>query len=194
MNKIVSDKDEELTQIRHKLENQELVIDQYQQQIKVLQQQNDDSKKIYKSEITKSNKTLSNKSEEIFRLRNHNKTLVTKIKKLKNSRKTDQSTEDIEGKLLDKQEENSCIRSHNKDLKEQLKKFEDDKKTPVEVIKKFQNDYVQLENKLDKIQKETLKPQGTKIQLPTQINAHKMTLVKENDIIKSPYRHPNHKN
>ena len=97
---------------------------------------------------------------------------------------------DIEGKLLDKHEEINCIRIHNKDLKEQLKKSEDDRKAQVEVIKKFQNDYVQLENKLDKIQKETLKPQGTKIQLPTQ----KMTLVKENDIVKIPYRHPNHKN
>jgi len=194
LNKIVSDKDEELTQIWHKLENQESVIDQYRQQIKVLQQQNDDSKKTHKLEIAKSNKTLSNNSEEIFRLRNHNKTLVTKIKKLKNSRKTEQSTEDIEGKLLDKQEENDCIRSHNKDLKEQLKKSEDDKKTQVEVIKKFQNDYVQLENKLEKIQNETLKPQGTKIQLPTHINAQKTTLVKENDIVKIPYRHPNHKN
>ena len=62
------------------------------------------------------------------------------------------------------------------------------------MIKKFQNDYVQLENKLEKIQKETLKPQGMKIQLSTQINAHKMTLVKENDIVKNPYRHPKHKN
>ena len=116
-------------------------------------------------------------SKKIFRLRNHKKTLVTKIK-LKNSRKIEQSTEDIEGKLLDKQEENDCIRSHNKDLKEQLKKFEDDIKVQVEVIKKFRNDYVQLENKLEKIQKETLKPQGTKIQLPTQktILVKKMTL------------------
>ena len=118
LNKIVSDKDEELMQIRHNLENQESLIDQYGQQIKVLQQQNDDSKKTHKLEIAKSNKTLSNNSEEIFRFRNHNKTLVTKIKKLKNSRKTEQSTKDIEGKLLDKQEENICIRSHNKDLKE----------------------------------------------------------------------------
>ena len=100
MNKIINDKDEELTQIRHKLENQESVIDQYRQQIKVLQQQNDDSKKTHKSEIAKSNKTLSTNSKEIFILRNHNKTLVTKIKKLKNSRKTEQSTKDIEGKLL----------------------------------------------------------------------------------------------
>ena len=104
------------------------MIDQYRQHIKVLQQQNDDSKNTHKSEIAKSNKTLSNNSEEIFRLRNHNKTLVMKIKKLKNSRKTEQSTKDIEGKLLEKQEENSCIISHNKDLKEQLKKSEIDRK------------------------------------------------------------------
>ena len=86
----------------------------------------------------------------MFRLSNHNKTLVTKIKNLKSSRKTEQSTEDIEGKLLDKQEENRCIRRHNEDLKEQLKKSEDDRKSHVEVIKKFQNDNMQLENKLEK--------------------------------------------
>ena len=80
------------------------------------------------------------------------------------------------------------------DLKEQLKKFEDDIKVQVEVIKKFRNDYVQLENKLEKIHNETLKPQGMKIQLPTSINAQKTTLVKESDIVKIPYRHPNHKN
>ena len=62
------------------------------------------------------------------------------------------------------------------------------------MIKKFQNDYVQLENKLEKIHNETLKPQGMKIQLPTSINAQKTTLVKESDIVKIPYRHPNHKN
>ena len=61
---------------------------------------------------------------------------------MKNSRKTEQSTEDIQGKLIDKQEENDCIRSHNKDLKEKLKKSEDDRKVQVEVIKKFQNDYM----------------------------------------------------
>ena len=83
------------------------MLDQYRQEIKVLQQQNNDSKKTHKLEIAKRNKTLSNNSKEIFRLRNHNKTLVTKIKKFKNSRKTEQSTEDVEGKILDKQEENS---------------------------------------------------------------------------------------
>ena len=178
MNKIINDKDEELTQIRNKLKDQESEIDQCRQQIKVLQQQNDESKKAHKLEITKSNKALSNKSEDIFRLNNHNKTLVTKIKKLKNSWKAEYSTEYIEGKLLDKQEENSCIKNHNEDLQDQLKKSEDDIKSHVELIKKFQNDNMQFENKLEKIHNETLKPQGTKIQLPTQINAQKMTLVK----------------
>ena len=116
--------------------------------------------------MTKVNKVLSSNSEEIFRLRNHNKTLVTKIKKLKSSRKTEQSTEDIEGKILD-EEENRCIRRHNEDLKEQLKKSEDDRKSHVEVIKKFQNDNMQLENKLEEIQNETLKPQETKTKLST---------------------------
>ena len=79
LNKIVSDKDEELMQIQNKLGNQESVIDRYRQQIKFLQQQNNDSRKEQKLEITKNNKTISNNSEEIFRLRNHNKTLIRKI-------------------------------------------------------------------------------------------------------------------
>ena len=61
LNKIINNKDEELMHIQQKLENQESVIDQYRQQIKVLQQQNDDSK--HKLEIAKSNKALSNNSE-----------------------------------------------------------------------------------------------------------------------------------
>ena len=142
------EKDAELVQVRMKLENQETKLCHHKQQKEKLQQQYNDSKKTHKLELTKVNKVLSSNSEEIFILRNHNKTLVTKIKKLKSSRKTEQSTEDIEGKLLDKQEENRCIRRHN----------EDDRKSHVEVIKKFQNDNMQLENKLEKIHNETLKP------------------------------------
>ena len=47
---------------------------------------------------------------------------------------------------------------------------------------------------MKKIQNETLKPQGIKIQFPAQINTQKSTLVKENRIVKIFYRHPNHKN
>ena len=57
-------------------------------------------------EITKRNDTLTSKTLEVFRLRNHNKKLVTKIKKLKISRKTKHFNEDFEGKNLEKQEEN----------------------------------------------------------------------------------------
>ena len=45
LNKIVNNKDEELTHIRQKLTDQESVVDQYRQEIKVLQQQNSDSQK-----------------------------------------------------------------------------------------------------------------------------------------------------
>ena len=112
---------------------------------------------------------------------------------MKNSWKTEQSTKYIEGKLLDKREENNYIRSHKEDLKEQLKKLKDDKKSKVELIKKFQNDNMQLENKLETIHNETLKPQGMKIQFPSQFNVQKSMLVKENDIVKIIYRQPNHK-
>ena len=66
MNKIINDRDEELMHIRQKVEDQELVVDQYRQKIKVLQQQNNDSKKEHKVEIAKSNKTISNNFEEIL--------------------------------------------------------------------------------------------------------------------------------
>ena len=110
------EKDVELAQVQMRLENQGAEFHHHKQQKEKLQQQYDDSKKTHKLELTKVNKVLSSKSGEIFILRNHNKTLVTKIKKLKSSRKTEQSMEDIKGKLLDKQEENCCIRRHNEDL------------------------------------------------------------------------------
>ena len=79
------EKDAELAQVRMKLENQETELRHHKQQKEKLQQQYDDSKKTHKLELTKVNKVLSSHSEEIFRLGNHNKTLVTKIKKLKGS-------------------------------------------------------------------------------------------------------------
>ena len=121
LNKIINDRDEELAHIRQKLEDQESVVDQYRQQIKVLQQQNNDSRKEHKMEIAKSNKTISNNFEENFRLRNHNKTLITKIKKLKNSSKREHSGEDLKGKILEKQEENQCLNNRNQELQNQIK-------------------------------------------------------------------------
>ena len=103
LSKLMMEKDDELAQVWMKLENQETELRHHQQQKEKLQQQYDNSKNTHKLELTKVNKVLSSNSEEIFILRNHNKTLVTKIKKLKSIRKTKQSTEDIEVKLLDKQ-------------------------------------------------------------------------------------------
>ena len=122
------------------------MVDQYRQQIKVLQQQNSDSKKEHKLEIAKSNKIISNNSEEIFRLRNHNKTLITKIKKLKNNSKREQSGEDLEGKLLEKQEENQCVNNSNQEPHNQIKELEIKEKSQEEGIKKIQNRNNLLDN------------------------------------------------
>ena len=74
--------------------------------MKELQQKYDVIRRAHKLEITKSNNTLTSKSEEVFQVKNHNKTLVTKIKKLKSIQKSKQVNKDIEGKILEKQEEN----------------------------------------------------------------------------------------
>ena len=95
-----------MAQVHEKLGNQETELRHHQQQKERLQQQHDDSKKTHKLELTKVKKVLSSNTEEIFRLRNHNKTSIGKIKKLKNSSKREHSSEDLEGKILEKQEEN----------------------------------------------------------------------------------------
>ena len=79
------EEDVELAQVRMKLENQETELCHHKQQKEKLQQQYDDNKKTHKLELTKVNKVLSSNSKEIVILRNPNKTLVTKIKKLKSS-------------------------------------------------------------------------------------------------------------
>ena len=78
----------------------------------------------HKLELTKVNKVLSSNTEEVFRLRNHNKTLITKIKKLKTSSKREHSGEDLEGRILEKQEENQCLNNCNQELENQIKKLE----------------------------------------------------------------------
>ena len=61
---------------------------------------------MHKLEITKVCNTLTSNTEEIYQLRNHNRLLVTEIKKLKRTKKADNLNEDIEGKVLENQEEN----------------------------------------------------------------------------------------
>ena len=113
LNKVVIDKEDELVQVHEKLGNQEIELRHHQQQKEIIQQQHDDSKKTHKLELTKVNKVLSSNTEEICRLRNHKKTLITKIKKLKNSSKREHSGEDLEEKILEKQEENQFLNNFN---------------------------------------------------------------------------------
>ena len=63
-----------------------------------LQQKGDDTKKMHKLEITAVKSTLSDNTEEIYRLKNHNKTLIGKIRKLKGTKKTKQSSPDTKVK------------------------------------------------------------------------------------------------
>ena len=86
-------------------------------------------KKKHKLEIAKLNGKLASNTEELFRLRIHNKTLLTKIKKLKNSQNLELSNEDLEGRIIKQQEENHHLRNINQELKEQIKKLKYDKQS-----------------------------------------------------------------
>ena len=119
------------------MEIQESEICQQQQQVKELQQKYNDIRKAHKLEITKNNNTLTSKTKEVFRLRNHNKTLVTRIKKLKNSQKVEHSNEDFEGKILEKQEENHSLRNLNQEPEQQIKELKEDKMSQVERFERF---------------------------------------------------------
>ena len=89
--------------------------------------------------MKKVDNVLFSNTSEIFRLRNHNKTLITKIKKLKHGNKREQSGEDLEGKLLENQEENQCLNNSNQELHNQIKEIEIEKKSQEEGIEKIQN-------------------------------------------------------
>ena len=90
-------------------------------------------------QITKINKVLSSNTEELFRLLNHNKTLITKIKKLKHSRKKEQSNEYLEERVLENQEENQRLKTLNQELEKQIEKLKEDKKSQDEKFEKIHN-------------------------------------------------------
>ena len=105
-------------------------------------------------EITKVYNTLTSNTEEIYRLRNHNKLLVTKIKKLKSTKKSDNSNEYIEGKVLEKQEENQFLLNVNQELEKEIEKFKEEKKSQYKRFEKIRSKNNLLENKIAQIQKE----------------------------------------
>ena len=75
----------------------------------------DDTKKKHKLETMEINGKFPRNTEELFRLRIHNKTLLMKIKKIKNSQKMEASNEYLEGRILKQQEENHCLRNINQE-------------------------------------------------------------------------------
>ena len=83
LNKFIKDKDSELAQTHKKLEDQDSKICQHPQQHEKLQQKYDDIKKKHKLEIKKINDNLASNTEELFQLRIHNKTLLTKNQEAK---------------------------------------------------------------------------------------------------------------
>ena len=123
LNKVVMDKEDKLAQLHEKLENQEIELCHRQHQKEKFQQKYDDNKKIHKLELTKVNNVLSSNTEEIFRLRNHNKTLIRKIKKLRHVSKRKHSSEDLEGRILEKHEKNQCLNNRNQELQNQIKEL-----------------------------------------------------------------------
>ena len=154
LNKIIKDKDDKITQIQTKGKCQEAENCLLQQQIQELQQKEEDSKKAHKLEITKVNNTLISNIEEIYRLRNHNKILITKIKKLKHSRKKEQTNEYLKGRVLENQGENQCLKNLNQELEKQIKNLKEEKNSQDERFEKIQSKNNILENKIAQIQKE----------------------------------------
>ena len=116
-------------------------------------------KKTHKLEMKKINNVLSSNTEEIFRLRNHNKTLITKIKKIKHTSKREHSIEYLEGIILEKQEENQCQNIVIQELEKQIKKLENDKKSQDEIFEKIQSHNNLLENKVAQIQEDASRNQ-----------------------------------
>ena len=108
-------------------------------------------------EITKVNNTLTSNTEEIYRLRNHNKILFTKIKKLKSPKKERNSNEDIEGKVIENQEENQFLLNINQELEKEIEKLKEDKNLQDERFKKIHSKNNLLENKIAQIPKYTFR-------------------------------------
>ena len=71
----------------------------------------------HKIEIENINKKLSHNNDEIIRLRNHNKNLLTQIKKLKNKKQGNQKLEHanqyFKNKLFEKDYEICLLKCHH---------------------------------------------------------------------------------
>ena len=179
-------------QIQTKVKCQEVENFHLQQKIEELQQKEGDSKKSHKLEITKFNNTLTSSTEEIYRIRNHNKILITKIKKLKHSCKKEQSNEDLEGRVLENQEENRHLKNLNRELEKEVEKLKEDKKSQDERFEKIQSKNNVQENKIAQIQKEASRLSQKQSQV-AEVNSVLAIVQKEETQTKhTTYIHPNY--
>jgi hypothetical protein len=74
---------------------------------------------------------LAKKDQEICRLKDHSKKLLTQIKKSNDTKqciqKLEQENQDLGKKLLEKDEETSHLKNLNQRLLEQIRKLKDEK-------------------------------------------------------------------
>lgn len=189
-------------QTQKKLESQDLEVYQMQQQIKELQQQNDDIKNAHKIEIKKIKKKLSHNNNEIHRLRNYNKTLLSQIKKLKNKKQADQKLEqvkqDFTKKLFEKNEKICHRKSYSQDSIEKIKKLEDERKSQQETSNKELMINNKRMTKLDELKNLLVKNiqtsnKGTNTNLVELSKVEESSNKQDSQEKRMPYRHPNHK-
>jgi hypothetical protein len=86
---------------------------------------------LQKMSILQNEFVIKDKNEEIFRLKDHNKKLLTQIKKSKDRKqfvwKLEQENQDLEKDLSEKNEENSRLKNLNQGLLEQIRKLKEEK-------------------------------------------------------------------
>ena len=144
-------------------------------------------KKKHKLEMEKINNVLSSNTEEFFCLWNHNKTLITKNKKLKHDSKREHSSEDLQGRILEKHDENQCQKNIIQELEKQIKKLENDKKLQDERFEKIESHNNPLEKKVVQIQEDMSRNQVKEVKAYLAI-----VQKKEKQTTHMPYRHPNY--
>ena len=122
------------------------------------------------------------------------------IKTVKDKAQYNKKLEDnqyLQKKLLEKIEENNQLKKHKQYLIDHILKLKYYEKAQDEMLRTLKNDKYSSKKEsntnivLVTVQKES---KLVKIQCPTHINAQKTMLVKENNIVKIPFRRPNHIN
>jgi hypothetical protein len=155
---------------------------------------------------------IKDKSEEISRLKEHSKKLLTRIKKSKVRKqcvqKLEQENQECEKNLSEKNEENSRSKSLNYELLEQIRKLKEEKlenpnikaqedanlaeeKTYKDVGVQTMEDPGKITNQNSAIIKATSPHEENHISKSKEENA--TSIIRENHVMRTPSRHSNHK-